>query len=79
MRFWSALEKCAYNGHVCMRRKVWHPFEYVKSVETYLGRELLHHRMTDIIHSHDEWYKPSQEDMYAIDWEVTDGDLRDLR
>lgn len=72
MRFWSALRSCAYAPSLYMRRLCWSAYAGVRGD----GRKLCLYKgdIPVIV----DW-SPSSQDIYALDWEVKGGELRNIR
>lgn len=72
MRFWTALKKCAYAPALYMRRPGWSAYTGVRGD----GRKLCLYKGSIAVIT--DW-SPSSQDIYALDWEVKGGELRDIR
>lgn len=68
MRFWTALQMCAYSDRTMVRRRSWPIEEYVFTADTCVGRRIYKHCVDDNLVPHDEKYRPTQDDFFAVDW-----------
>lgn len=63
MRYWTALSKIAYAPKLAMRRRSWPWYVKIRSDGKHVFKE-------NGMQPDDDFYVPSDEDIFALDWEV---------